>query len=73
MELQLEALMLLAKGGQLLIHLLILAHQSSLHHPHLLAYPITQQVVDLGALNGRQKGGQRQRGFGMEVPGVVGR
>lgn len=31
LELQLEALMLLSQGAQLLLHFLILAHQGSLH------------------------------------------
>ena len=33
LELQFEAVMLLAQGAQLLLHLLILAHQGSLHQP----------------------------------------
>ena len=73
LELQLEALMLLAQGGQLLIHFLILAHQSSLHHPHLLAHPFSQQVLDLGGSEGAEGGRGRDRGGGgMEVPGAVG-
>ena len=45
LELQLETLMLLTQGGQFLIHLLVLAHQSSLHTPHLLASPPRHQMV----------------------------
>ena len=62
LELQLETLVLLTQGGQLLIHLLVLAHQSSLHTPHLLASPPPHQMVELGGSAGETEGVVRMWG-----------